>query len=168
VWVLAAPRGGAIRVAVDGRELKATAAAAADGWQSLGTFDIARGRHEVTLTSSDAAGPGCAQVLISRDRNLAPPEGVVCDLFNSLIAVAPAAGQTVSGLVDIEATASGNISVVECYADEKLVGRERRPPYRFRWNARRATPGPHAIELRALDHAGELLLTTTLAVEVGK
>jgi len=168
VWVLAAPRGGAIRVAVDGRELKPTAAAAADGWQSLGTFDIARGRHEVTLTSSDAAGPGCAQVLISRDRNLAPPEGVVCDLFNSLIAVAPAAGQTVSGLVDIEATASGNISVVECYADEKLVGRERRPPYRFRWNARRATPGPHAIELRALDHAGELLLTTTLAVEVGK
>jgi hypothetical protein len=167
-WVLAAPREGGVRVSVDGRELGAANAAQPDGWQSLGTRELPRGRHEVVVTSTDDVRSGYAQVLITQDRSLVPPSGLVCDFYNSLTVLAPMPGQKVKGLVEIEATGTGNIGAVECYVDGRLVDRGRRPPYRFRWNARRAAAGPHPVELRALNHAGELLLTTSMQLELGR
>jgi hypothetical protein len=168
VWVLAAPRGGAVRVSLDGKSVGATEAMARDGWQSLGTVELARGKHEVTLISAAGARSGYAQVLITRDRRLTLPGDIVRDLYNSITVIAPKPGETVAGLVDIVATGTGNIGAVECFADGARVGRQDTPPYRFRWNARRAAPGAHEIEVRALDHAGQVLLTTGLEVEVGK
>jgi hypothetical protein len=168
VWVLAAPRGGGIRVAFDGKPAGTTDAMARDGWQSLGTVDLARGRHEVSLTSTDSARCGYAQVLITADRRTTPPEGAVRDLYNSLTVITPLPSETVAGLVSIEATATGNVAAVECSVDGGNLGRQTAAPYRFRWNARRAAAGTHTMEVRAYDHAGNLLLTTTLPAEIGK
>ena len=168
VWVLAAPRGGGIRVSLDGNALGATEAMARDGWQSVGTVELARGKHAVALTSVADARSGYAQVLITRDRRLTLSGGLVRDLYNSITVIAPRPGETVAGLVDIVATGTGNIGAVECFVDDARVGRQDSPPYRFRWNARHANAGAHAIEVRAFDHAGQLLLTTGLRVEVGK
>jgi len=168
VWVLAAPRGGGIRVGFDGRPMGTTDAMARDGWQSLATVDLARGKHEVSLTSTDAARCGYAQVLITQDRRTTPPEGTVRDLYNSLTVITPLPGETVAGLVNIEATATGNVAAMECAVDGVNLGRQTAAPYRFRWNARRAAAGTHTMEVRAYDHADNLLLTTTLPVEIGK
>jgi len=168
VWVLAAPRAGGIRVSIDGQAVGVADALAPDGWRSLGTVDLARGKHEVSLASTAAARSGYVQVLITQDRRATPPPGTMRDLYNSITVLAPRPGEAVKGLVRIEATGTGNIGAVECYVDKARVGREDRSPYRFRWNARRAAAGPHSVELRALDHAGNLLLTTGLQVDVAK
>lgn len=168
VWLLAAPRGGGIRVSLDGKAAGVAEASARDGWQSLGTVDLARGRHAVTLTSTDEVRCGYTQLMITQDRREMPPEGTVRDLYNSLTVIAPLPGETVKGLVDIEATGTGNIAVVECAVDGTSIGREKNAPYRFRWNARRAAAGTYSIEVRALDAAGDILLTTALEVDLSK
>jgi hypothetical protein len=168
VWVLAAPRGGGIRVDLDGKPMGTSEPMARDGWQSLGTIDLARGKHEVSLTSASDARCGYAQVLVTQDRRTIPPEGAVRDLYNSVTVITPLPGETVAGLVSIEVTATGNVAAMECSVDGGNLGRQTAAPYRFRWNARRAAAGTHTIEVRAYDHADNLLLTTTLSAEIGK
>ena len=168
VWVLAAHRGGGIRVSLDGNAVGTTEPRARDGWQSLGTIDLSRGKHQVTLTSTDDARSGYAQVLMTQDRAATLLGDTVRDLYNSITVIAPLPGDTVKGLVDIEATGTGNIGAVECLVDGAAVGRQNTAPYHFRWNARRAAAGTHAIEVRAFDHADQLLLTTGLEVEISK
>jgi hypothetical protein len=169
VWVLAAPRGGGIEVAFDGQALAVTEASARDGWQSLGTVDLPRGKRQVTLTSTSTARCGYAQVLITQDRRAVPPPDMVNDFYNSIAFIAPPAMEAVSRrLVDVVGTGTGNVAVVECLVDGASIGRDRNPPYSFQWNARHAAAGQHTIELRAFDRAGDLLLTSSLAVEMAK
>lgn len=168
VWVLAAPRGGGIEVAIDGNVIGATEANARDGWQPLPTTDLKAGKHEVTLTSTTDARCGYAQVLVTQDRATTPPANMVRDLYNSLTVISPLPGQKVEGLVTIEATGTGNIAAVECTAGGGRLGREDSAPYRFRWNARRAATGIYDVEVKAYDDAGNVLLTTSLKVEIAK
>jgi hypothetical protein len=168
VWVLAAPRGAGIEVAIDGRTVGATQADARDGWQSLGTVDLERGRRQVTLTSTGDARCGYAQVLVTQDRATTPPPDMVRDLFNSITVISPRPGDKVEGLLTIEATGTGNVAAVECAIDGGRLGREDTAPYRFRWNARRAAVGSHEIQLQAYDSAGDPLLSTSLKVEVSR
>jgi hypothetical protein len=165
-WVLAAPRGGGIRVAIDGKAIGATDGNARDGWQAVGTIDLAAGAHVVALTATDNARTGYAQVVLTRDRSWTPPPGLVRDLINSVTILAPHPDDLVKGVVEIAATATGNVWWVECAVDRDSLGRQNRPPYRFRWNARSARAGKHTIEARAYNRAGDLMLTTSMEVEV--
>lgn len=168
VWVLAAPRGGSVRAAVDGKTVGATDGKARDGWQSVGTIDLAPGAHVVTLTATDDARTGYAQVVLTRDRSWTPPQGLVRDLYNSVTIISPRPDDMVKGVVEIEATATGNVWWVECTVDGQSIGRQNRPPYHFRWNARDARAGKHTVEARAYDRTGELMLTTAMEVEVAR
>jgi subtilisin family serine protease len=70
----------------------------------------------------------------------------------------PASGVTVTGLVNVTATASDNDSVteVELYDGHTLVGRSSSPPYQWTWNSQSGPNGSRSLTVRAYDKAGNV------------
>ncbi|MCY1046066.1 PHB depolymerase family esterase [Corallococcus sp. bb12-1] len=81
---------------------------------------------------------------------------------------APGQGSTVSGTVQVTATASDNVGVarVEFFIDNALVGTDPTAPYAFTWNSATATNGPHVLMARAYDAAGNTAASSTVTVTV--
>lgn len=71
---------------------------------------------------------------------------------------APANGATVSGAVDITATASDNVGVVkvEFYVDGMLLGTDTSSPYALTWTTGSVPNGSHRIMAKAVDAAGNV------------
>ncbi len=69
---------------------------------------------------------------------------------------APANGATVSGTVNIAASANDDIGIerVEFLLDGALLGSDATAPYGFAWNSTTATNGGHVLTARAVDLAG--------------
>ena len=69
---------------------------------------------------------------------------------------APANGATVSGTVNIAASANDDIGIerVEFLLDGALLGSDATAPYGFAWNSTTATDGGHVLTARAVDLAG--------------
>ena len=69
---------------------------------------------------------------------------------------APANGAAVTGSVAIAANASDDIGVdrVEFLLDGALLGSDTTAPYAYSWNSSTASNGPHALQARAVDLAG--------------
>jgi thermitase len=70
--------------------------------------------------------------------------------------LAPAAGATVSGLVDVSVSATDNFGVsrVELYADGSLVGTDTLAPFDFSWDSTAASNGDVTLVAYAYDEAG--------------
>ncbi len=71
---------------------------------------------------------------------------------------APATGATVSGIVDVAATASdaSGVSKVEFYLDGALVGTDTAAPFAYTWDTTKATNGSHALMAKAYDAANNI------------
>lgn len=71
---------------------------------------------------------------------------------------APANGATVSGAVDITASASDNVGVgkVEFYVDGSLLQTDLSSPYAMTWNTGSVANGSHALMAKAYDAAGNV------------
>ncbi|MBJ6762728.1 PHB depolymerase family esterase [Myxococcaceae bacterium JPH2] len=69
---------------------------------------------------------------------------------------APASGNTVSGTVNVTASASDDVGVarVEFYVDGSLAGTDTTAPYALAWNTTTVANGNHALSARAFDAAG--------------
>src|SRR5262249_39814098 len=80
----------------------------------------------------------------------------------------PANGATVSGTVNVTATASDNVGVtnVEFYIDSTLKGSDTTSPYNFSWDTTTYSNGSHTIFSRAYDAAGNVGQSTTITVTV--
>ena len=81
---------------------------------------------------------------------------------------APTAGSTVSGSVNVTATASDNVGVtrVEFYVDSILKATDTTSPYGFPWDSTTVLNGSHAIAAKAYDAASNSALdsvTVTVA-----
>jgi poly(hydroxyalkanoate) depolymerase family esterase len=81
---------------------------------------------------------------------------------------APANGATVSGTVSIAASATDNVAVdrVEFLVDGNLVASDTSSPYAYSWNTGTAANGSHALQVRAVDTAGNTTTSATITVTV--
>ena len=81
---------------------------------------------------------------------------------------APVGGATVSGTVNVTATASDNVGVtqVDFLVDGALAGSDTSAPYAFAWNSTGVANGAHTLRARALDAAGNQGLSATVNVTV--
>jgi len=102
----------------------------------------------------DVYGRGLLDVAAALDRAAQLPP----DLTPPTVSItAPAQGATVSGLVPIAAAASddrGVVARVDFRVDGTLLLSDAAAPYTTTWDARGASPGPHAITAAAYDAAG--------------
>jgi hypothetical protein len=71
---------------------------------------------------------------------------------------APAGGATVSGAVNVTASASDNVGVtrVEFYLDGALQSTDTTAPYAWSWNSASTPNGGHSLQSRAYDAAGNV------------
>jgi poly(hydroxyalkanoate) depolymerase family esterase len=81
---------------------------------------------------------------------------------------APANGASVSGTVNITASASDDIGVdrVEFLLDGALLGSDASAPYAFAWNSATASDGTHVLAARAVDLAGNTGVSPQVNVTV--
>src|SRR5262249_5117618 len=81
---------------------------------------------------------------------------------------APVDGAQVSGSVTIQASATDNVGVtrVVFYLDGALLGSDTSAPYSFTWSTSDSENGAHTLMVRALDAAGNLGSSATVAVTV--
>src|SRR5437899_4328348 len=81
---------------------------------------------------------------------------------------APASGATVSGNVNITATAADNVGVAGVHFDVDGVnlGAEVTSPYQFSWNTRTALNGAHTLTAIARDAAGNVTASSGVNVTV--
>lgn len=81
---------------------------------------------------------------------------------------APSEGETVSGEVIVSATASDDIGVdhVEFLLDGNLLGSDATAPYATTWDASTASNGPHVLQARAVDLAGNVGTSVQVRVSV--
>jgi poly(hydroxyalkanoate) depolymerase family esterase len=81
---------------------------------------------------------------------------------------APGNGSTVSGPVQVTASASDNVGVskVEFFIDNTLVGTDSASPYAYTWNSATATNGTHVLVAKAHDAAGNTASSSPLTVTV--
>ncbi|MFL5348626.1 MAG: PHB depolymerase family esterase [Hyalangium sp.] len=81
---------------------------------------------------------------------------------------APANGASVSGTVQVTATASDNVGVskVEFFIDNTLVGTDTASPYAYSWNSAASTNGTHVLKARASDAAGNTATSANVSVTV--
>jgi Bacterial Ig domain len=109
------------------------------------------------VTPGECAPSDHAGILIEYQTPLAPGSTVP----PSVTLVSPDTGQTVSGSVNVEATATDDegVSRVELLIDG--VGRHvtTTPPYRFSWDSLMVVNGTHTIEAAATDTSGNRSLS---------
>ena len=80
----------------------------------------------------------------------------------------PSNSTSVSGTVNVSATASDNVGVtqVEFYVDGTLQTTETTTPYLFSWNTGSVSPGGHTLTAKAYDAAGNVGQSTSVNVTV--
>lgn len=81
---------------------------------------------------------------------------------------APTNGASVSGTVQVTATASDNVGVskVDFFIDNTLVGTDTASPYAYSWNSAASTNGTHVLKARASDAAGNTATSASISVTV--
>ena len=96
----------------------------------------------------------CSSYYIGRFWGLDNLDGVA----PSVSLTAPSEGATVSGDVAVSATASDDIGLdhVEFLLDGNLLDSDAAAPYAMTWNSSNASDGPHVLQAKALDLAGNV------------
>jgi len=168
IWVLAAGRGQGIGVYVGDRRVGRTEPDRPDGWQQVGRIRLDAARHHLHLISEAAprapagASPRHGGVILSSDPTFQPPADRPLDIYNSLALLSPRAGDTLTGRVELRATAAGNVIAVELSLDGRLLRRVSGPPFSYTLNTGRIGNGPHLLKAEGFDLSG----TTGLVLEI--
>lgn len=101
--------------------------------------------------------------------NLSNLGAAPADTTNPTTAItSPANGATVSGTVTLSASASDNTGIarVEIWLDGSLVATGASSPLNFSWDSKVTTNRSHTLQAKAYDAAGNLGLSTPLAISV--
>lgn len=124
---------------------------------------VSNGTHTLTATAKDAAG-NMASSTVSVTVNNAPVGDFISPTINSM---SPADGSSFDANTNITINVSAGddvgISSITLKIDNTLVGSASSSPYSYTWNTDAA--GPHTIEARAFDAAGNQafrLITVTI------
>jgi poly(hydroxyalkanoate) depolymerase family esterase len=86
----------------------------------------------------------------------------------SVSLTAPANNASVSGTVQVTASASDNVGVskVDFFIDNVLVSTDTASPYAYAWNSAAATNGTHVLVAKASDAAGNTATSASISVFV--
>ncbi|HSP79404.1 MAG TPA: PHB depolymerase family esterase, partial [Myxococcaceae bacterium] len=142
-----------------------TTAPYALGWNTSATTN---GTHALVAKAYDAAG----NVGTSSPVSVTVSGGISDTTPPTVSLTFPTAGATVSGAIDLAATASDDIGVskVEFYIDGALVGlgvpSQQAGPYLYNWNTTSYTTGSHTVRARAYDAAGNSASSSSVTVTV--
>lgn len=123
---------------------------------SLNTSLFSNASHTIAAKAYDSSTSATASVNVTVDNAL--PTATI---------TSPTNGSTVSGTVNIAATASDNQAVnrVEFYLDNTLLISDTTSPYSYSWNSTTATDGTHNLKAKAIDGVGNSF-TATVSVTV--
>jgi hypothetical protein len=131
------------------------------GWNSL---TVPNGTHTLAARARDAAGnittSAAVTVTVQNVVDTTPP---------TVSLTAPANGATVSGTLNVDATASDNIGVVgvQFLLDGANLGLEdTTSPYSVSWNSVMTSNGAHTLTARARDASGNTTLSAARSVTV--
>lgn len=129
------------------------------------TSGVSAGSHALGARATDAAGNQATD----SDTSVTVMAGPTDTTPPTVDITAPANGTNVSGMVQIQASASDNVSVakVEFMVDGSKIGESTSAPYSVMWDASGATAGAHALSARAIDLAGNQATDADTSVTVG-
>ncbi|MBD0369727.1 MAG: S8 family serine peptidase [Pyrinomonadaceae bacterium] len=119
------------------------------------------GSHTLVSKAYDASGNSATSapvtVTVNHD-SIAPTTSIT----------SPTNGQTVTGLVTVQASATDNVGVtrVELYQDNALIGTDTSAPYAFSWDTDAITNGSHTLMSKAYDASGNVGSSATVTVTV--
>ncbi len=132
---------------------------------SASRFHYLRGVvSDCTLQVSAVGTAGTVFDSVSIARCTPPP-----DTTPPTVAItAPASAATVRALVSVTASASDNVGVAytELLVDGVPQGRDATAPYAFTWDSTTVANGPHTLEARSADAAGNLGTSAPVSVTV--
>lgn len=118
------------------------------------TAAAVNGSHTLTSKAYDAAGnigqAASIQVTVNN---------VVADTTAPAVAISsPASGATISGMVNITASASDSVGVskVEFYVNGVLKATDTTAPFSFSWDSATVANGSYSLSARAFDAAGNI------------
>jgi hypothetical protein len=140
------------------------AAPYAMSWNST---SVADGVVMLRATASDLAGNvgTSTDVTITVDNVPEPPVDTVAP---TATVTAPAAGQSVSGVITLRGDATDNVAVTEVVflVSGNTVHRTVVAPYSVQWDSRTVADGSATITMRAMDAAGHVTTSVPVAVTV--
>lgn len=129
------------------------------GYCSLSTYLFTTGQHTLHAHAYDAAGNiGISSIAFAVDTT-APTVSITN----------PANGSTVTGTVQIQASASDNIGVtsVEFYQNGNLIGTSNSAPYTFNWNTSSLVQGDtYVLSAKAYDSAGNSTISPNVTATI--
>jgi parallel beta-helix repeat protein len=147
-----------VQYSLDGSALGAelTASPYSFSWNTSG---LAVGNHTLTATARDAAGNRSTSSVTVTAADTIPP---------TVSITSPANGQTVSGTVNLTASATDNVGVVgvQFLVDGANYGAEQTSGYSISLNTTTLTNGAHTISATARDAAGNKKTSTVVSVTV--
>ena len=147
-----------VSLSIDGGSFATDAAAPYNfSWD---TSAAANGNHTLSATATDAAGNATTTSITVTVNN------VVDRIAPVVIITSPVNGGTVSGMVSITVNATDAVGVikVESYVDGVLNAVSSSAPFTTKWNSRKASRGPHLIQAKAYDRAGNVGVSTVCQV----
>ena len=152
-----------VRFKLDGANLGAedTSAPYAVSWNTTATAD---GSHTLTATARDAAGNTTSASVTVKVSNAPPP-----DTTPPTVAITtPANGATVSGTINVTASAADNVGVagVQFLLDRVVRADVTTAPYSVPWDTTTASNGSHTLNAVARDAAGNTATSASVAVTV--
>ncbi|WP_136526864.1 Ig-like domain-containing protein [Geomonas ferrireducens] len=128
---------------------------------SWNTSGLTPGSYTLMTKAYDAAG------------NIGQSQSVTVNVANDLTAptvslTSPGNNMTVSGSVNIAASASDNVGVsrVEFYLNNVLLSATNMSPYAYAWNSKNVANGVYTLTAKAYDAAGNLGLSQALTINV--
>ncbi len=138
-----------VEISIDG-VLKSTDTASPYGY-SWNTQAETNGSHTILTRAYDAAGNSASASRTVTVSNTAP------DTTNPSVNItAPIDGTTISGTVNVSATAADNVAVnrVQFLVDGVVKATDTTNPYNYSWNTAVETNAGHSVTARAYDAAG--------------
>ncbi|HET7434425.1 MAG TPA: Ig-like domain-containing protein, partial [Thermoanaerobaculia bacterium] len=120
---------------------------------------LTEGQHVLQIVTFDRRNPYPRPSMLTR--RFTVPHACGDPVLPTVAITAPDANATVSGALQLAATANDNIGVsqVDFYVDGSLIGTDRTAPYEYRWNTTAVRDGAHAISARAVDNCGNVKFT---------
>jgi hypothetical protein len=116
-------------------------------------------------------GVSLDRIIVTSDSSCTPTDlGNNCQTGDStpptVNVTSPSNGATVSGTVNITATATESIKQMEFLVDGQVVNTDTSSPYSYAWNAASVSNGSHTIAARATDNADNVGTSANVTVTV--
>jgi hypothetical protein len=132
-------------------------------WNTTGA---ANGGHTLTAKAYDEAGNSASsQISVTVSNEAAPPAG---DTTAPQICITSPLDEAVVGATNLSVcvNTSDNVGVVkvELYVDGKLQASSSSSPFTIKWNTRKASIGPHTLQSKAYDAAGNVGVSPAITV----